>query len=267
MSIAIHAGPVLSLSSTDLDRPLICYDNVFLNGTITTDSEDETNNGFANNAIDGGTYDFWKPLSLPAYIQVDLPFSYPVNFSAASIHSQINYTFQYWDGSAWQDLHSDVDADQNTHLEIFEKLYSNKFRFVINSSVQSPTFVANILLGEYVRIPKKFYRGHSPSLLNRKIEIVRNETELGLVSGAYTKKMGGENTITITDINKFWVLSNLNNINKNLMTRPFVFSWKPNSFPNDCVLAWLDNEISATNNGKADLMDINFSFHCNVGDI
>jgi hypothetical protein len=248
------------------NRGRILVDNVFQRGTVTASSETGASNGWLENAIDGLTYDWWQPAALPAWISVELDQAQDVDCGLVAVHSGITYSFQYFDGTSWVDLHEQVVAvDGSVSMPIFEKVFGSRLRINVTASALIPAYVGVVMLGKSTVLPKQFYSGHRPITLNRTVDLTKNVTEGGFVSGVYHARTGAESSVQIDNVAATWVRNNLADLNKSLETRPFGFAWRPGAQPDDVAYCWLNSQIAAKNSGPRDLMSLTFDISAHIG--
>jgi hypothetical protein len=266
MSVIFSSNITLNTIAADFaNRPRILVDNVFQLGTVTASSENGAANGWLENAVDGGTYDWWEWTSTPAWLEVTLTTALTVDMCAIGLHTGITFVFQYWDGSAWVDLHDAVATTTTAvHAVIFAEVTASKFRIYI-SAAQDESILGIVMLGKSLQFPKTFYGGHAPITINRTTQIVRNKTEAGFDAGVYSLRTGAATGVEITNVRPGWIRDNLEDLNKQLEIRPFVFAWRPGDYPDDVAYCWLNSPITASNSGPRDLMSLQFDVNAFVG--
>nr|BDD44164.1 hypothetical protein 31 [bacterium] len=242
-----------------MNEARIGVDNVFRQGVLSASSEDTAQNGFYENAVNGLTFDYWRPLGYPATLEVELSESTPVNYALIASHSGLTFVFQYHDGSGWENLHAPIiDQTGLVKAVFFTQVLATRYRIKVNASENGAPRLGVVMLGKYTELPRKFYGGHAPIALNRNVKLLRNETEGGFMAGTYALRTGASTSVTVRHISAAWVRDNLENMNDLLRVQPFMFSWRPDSEPNDVAYGWLNKSIKATNSGLRNLMDLTF---------
>lgn len=266
MSVIISSNLTVNTNPADVaDRPRILYDNVFQQGTVTASSENSATNGWLENAVDGGTYDWWEWTSTPSWLEVTLTTAATVDMAAIGLHTGLTFVFQYWNGSAWVDLHDAVTTTTSSvYAVIFSEVTASKFRIYI-SDTQDESILGFVMLGQSLQFPKTFYGGHAPITLNRTAQLVRNKTEAGYDAGVYSLRTGAATSVEINNCKPGWIRDNLEDLNKKLEIRPFIFAWRPSTYPNDVAYCWLNSPIRANNSGPRDLMTLQFDVNAFVG--
>jgi hypothetical protein len=248
------------------DAAILLIDNVFRRGTVTASSEVTDGNGFLENAIDGLTFDWWQPASLPADLSVSLDVISPVDCGLIAVHNGITFSFQYFDGDDWIDLHDPIETESTAvFMPVFPEVESFNFRVHVTGALEEDARIGVVMLGKSIRMPRPFYGGHAPVTFNRRTDINTQVTEGGFEKGVMTLRTGAASSVTVRHCPASWVRENLQQINDDLRILPFGFAWRPGSEPDQVAYCWLNNEIRATNNGVRDLMDVTFDFESTVG--
>lgn len=259
MSVIFSNNIALNTQPGDIaNRPRILVDNVFQQGTVTASSENGADNGWLENAIDGLTFDAWEWSSTPAWLSVTLTTAQPVDMCAIGLHTGLTFVFQYHDGTDWVDLHDAVTTTTTAvHAVIFSEVTASQFRIYISDAADE-NILGIVMLGKSIQLPKTFHGGHAPIVLNRTTQIVRNRTENGFDAGVYSLRTGAATSVSIDNIKPSWIRENLEDLNKKLEICPFIFAWRPSTYPNDVAYCWLNSPIKASNNGTRDYMSLNF---------
>jgi hypothetical protein len=248
------------------DAAILLIDNVFRRGTVTASSEVTDANGFLENAIDGLTFDWWQPASLPADLSVSLDVISPVDCGLIAVHNGITFSFQYFDGEYWIDLHDPIETESTAvFMPVFPEVEALNFRIHVTGALDEDARIGVVMLGKSIRMPRPFYGGHAPVTFNRRTDIKTQVTEGGFEKGVTSLRTGAASSVTVRHCPASWVRENLQQINDDLRILPFGFAWRPGSEPNQVAYCWLNNEIRATNNGIRDFMDVTFDFDAYIG--
>ena len=93
---------------------------------------------------------------------------------------------------------------------------------------------------------------------------MKNVSDGGYDLGVSHLRIGAATSVTLDNITKGWVRTNLETINTDLLTKAFFFAWRPGDFENDVGYCWLNREITATNNGNPGLMRIEFNLQAHI---
>jgi len=262
MSVIVKHSYILTAPATvDPNDPILLWDNRCRGATVTADSED--GNNLAENAIDGLTWDFWKPASLPATLEVE--FSHAETFDAAGIvfssegPQGVTAKVEYWDGSQWQEA-VDLSTPNRVILALFEEQTSTKVRLSLSGGTGIPR-VADFTVGPALRFERRLYQGHIPDVLATRTEFAVNRSRNGQRLGATVVREGLENTIEIDNLSGDWVRANLvPAINSLRRTYPAYWAWRPAKYPNDLAFIWCDRDIRPPNTGPRDLMSVSIPY-------
>lgn len=261
MSVIVKHSYILTAPAVDPNDPILLWDNRCRGATVTADSED--GNNLAENAIDGLTWDFWKPASLPATLEVE--FSHAETFDAAGIvfssegPQGVTAKVEYWDGSQWQEA-VDLSTPNRVILALFEEQTSTKVRLSLSGGTGIPR-VADFTVGPALRFERRLYQGHIPDVLATRTEFAVNRSRNGQRLGATVVREGLENTIEIDNLSGDWVRANLvPAINSLRRTYPAYWAWRPAKYPNDLAFIWCDRDIRPPNTGPRDLMSVSIPY-------
>lgn len=245
----------------------LLIDNVFRRGTVSASSEATDENGWLENAIDGLTFDWWQPETLPAWLQTEITAS-PVDCGLIAAHNSLTFVFQYYNGSAWVDLHEPIASGTNaTMMVLFSEVTATKFRIRITDAEDaSAARLGVVMLGLSTQIPSPFYGGFAPLTLNRRVQRDVMITEGGFEKGVSVLRTGSGANIKVRHVAASWVRDNLGDINNDLMIYPFGFAWRPDERDTDVAYCWLNKPIKATNSGVGrGLMDLDMDIEAYVG--
>ncbi|RMG72052.1 MAG: hypothetical protein D6711_13770 [Chloroflexi bacterium] len=258
-------------SSAEANRPAIGLHNVFALGTLSPSNT--AAEAYKENIADYNTYDFWKPRTLPAWMDVELPQAETVDYFAIAGHNlattNCTVTAQYYDNDtlSWVDLAPPITPTNNKDfLVLFPEVSATVFSVYITGDTPPRISVMNI--GKSLRFPKNFYRGHTPISLARQSEVRQNISEGGYTLGVSHLRSGARTNVSVTNINAGWIRNNLEAFNSDAENKGFFFAWRPSDFSSDVAYCWLDSFATATNTNYPELMNLNMrlSAHVELGE-
>lgn len=233
MSVDIQEG------ATDTDLPLVMYDSIFESGTVTWSSE--TTDGFALNAIEDATNDFWTPASVPAWIAVDMGASVPVDCAGVVSHtvgsSGATVQVQSSDnGTAWVTRSTITPTTDETILTVMAYVEARYWRVYITDAVTS---IGNIKLGKRLVFPSGVLSGHIGINHGQNVELMTNESMGGQFLSNRIDRVGASVSIDFGLIEREFVDDDMAEFERHYNSgRTFLFASCPTDYPDDYGYCW-----------------------------
>ncbi|WP_373081175.1 discoidin domain-containing protein [Zhongshania sp.] len=169
--------------------PVILYENIFRNGTVTVSSEQAT--GEKENAYElGNTNDFWKPTGTSdQWMRVKL--GSPVNVNAVGIAAhnlfnvgggiRVEYTED--NGSTWLPLTGILNStSRRPQMMVFGTLAVDDIRVLFTGHTADIT-VGVLALGELLAFPRGVGPGYRSPLDNQDVSVVSAVSTTGALLG------------------------------------------------------------------------------------
>ena len=243
------------------NNPAILYRNFFRLGD--TDASSEVDPNFRENAYDGLTWDFWEPESLPATLEVELPSPRDGDGAGITFSRQqpegITVEWQYWDGSDWETV-ADYNTAARVSMALFEEVEAARWRVRLSGSGDPPK-VADVTIGNTLRLERRIYQGFTPNKFAIATEYAVNRSRNGQRLGATVVREGITNSVTVDNLSGDWVHENMPPLIEHIRrTLPVYFAWRPLDFPDDVIFCWGDGDVRPTNTGPRDLMSFDWSY-------
>lgn len=264
--MAVVISGELALSETPatpaLAYPRILYDDIWRAGTITASSEED---GFAAvNIADGFTWDFWRPESLPATIEVGLPNAVDVDYAFIASHtlssSGCAIVGEYYNGSSWVEMFPEYSpADDKVLAFLFDEVFSNRFRFSIDGS-DIPS-IAIGMMGKVLRMQRGVTLNHQPITLSRKTVVRPNVSEGGHTLGRTIRRKGVATQIVFEHLEADWVREFFDPFIESARVYPFGWVWHPVTYPQEAALLWTPagkEDIRPAHDGLQNRMSVEF---------
>lgn len=258
MAVVISSAMVASeTTAIPLTHARIGYHKV--SGTISASTEAS---GFLASSADNElTYSHWKPSALPAWWEITLDTAEEVNYFGIAAHTLgTNSTAikaQYHDGTSWVDIDETLPADDSTIMFIFDNVFSSRFRVYLTGSAVPKIGV--IYIGKLLEMQRAIYGGHSPINLSR-ITVTRpNSSERGQWLGRSIVRSGLTGDFSWSNLTAEWYREYFDPFVEHARTKPFFIAWRPATFPKEVAYVWTSRDITPSNSGRRNLMDVSFS--------
>ena len=208
------------------------------------------------------TADKWKPASVNSTITIDAGSVVDTDYIGIAAHTFARdsavLTIAYSnDDVTYTDLTSISASDNKPIMVIFDTVAAQFWRITIAALAIPSMGVLNI--GTALVMQRGLYGGHSPVTMSRNSKVIRNKTEGGQFAGVSLINEGVNTTYSWENLTSTWYRDNFDPFVVAARSRPFFIAWRPVEFPNEVGYVWTENDISPTNNGTIDLMDVSMS--------
>lgn len=267
MTTIVGPGVVLvSDKDTDLALPRLLYDDVFSDGTVSATSEDT--DAEAENAADGLTWDYWRPTSLPARLEVTLTEVREVDYLMLAAHdlgtNEVSVKPQYYDGG-WVDIPAEyMPGTDNVLAMLFETVESTRFAIYLDSET-SPEQLPSIsvaMMGRALVVPRGQPLNHRPARWSRRTEVRPVVSEGGLFLGRSIRRDGVEFNIRFQHLDADWVRSDMQEFIDHARTKAFGWLWHPQDYPAELAYVWTrDGDIRPEHAGLPNRVNVSFGVY------
>ena len=261
MSVVISSSLVVS-DTAPLVQPLnharIGYDKAVWTSLTASDSTA----GFPASAIDNElTYSAWKPLSLPATITGVMSTAKDIDYVGIAAHTlgtdATQLLIEYYDGASWIELKDMIPANNSPIMILFGLVSAEQVRITLSGTVLSTIGV--LYVGKVLDMQRGIYAGHTPITLNRVSVMRPNASERGQWLGRSLIRSGSSGSWSWSNLKAAWYRSYFDPFVEHARTKPFFIAWRPETYPDEIAYCWTSKDISPSNNGKKDFMDVSFS--------
>ena len=257
-----------STAALPLTHPRIGYENLLRGDdcTISTSSADIDHEG--ESVITGLTWDYWKPTATPAIIAFTFDEAKDVDYCGIAAHT-LDTTgcaieLQYLDSSspaAWVSLGIVQPQPTNGNgviMFLFDEVSSNIWRLIITGGTAEPV-LGVVYLGKTLEVERRLYGGHTPITLSKKTTIKPNKSEGGQWLGRSIVREGAGTDIALKNLTAAWVRQYFQPFMEAARSYPFFWAWRPGDYPDEIGYVWTNQDITPSNQGQADLMQVSFS--------
>jgi hypothetical protein len=254
--MSIHASPALTDDAARIGyRSILTAAN--LSGTVGA-------SGFPLAAIiNPATYERYTPSAMPAEIVCDVGAAALVDYVAIAAHNlgtkaATVYLESSTDNVAWTTRLTMTPADDTTIIGIIAAVSARYWRLRI-AGATAPT-VGVVYLGQVLTMPRTIYGGHTPITLARVTAVRPVLSETGQWLGATQERKGFKTSFAWKNLTAAWYRENFDPfVATNPRARPFFIAWRPKTFPAEAAYCWANDDISPSNTGTRDFMEVGMS--------
>lgn len=216
------------------DLPLIGWRNRLAEGTLAASSEGT--DGAAANAVTGTTYDFWTPVSLPGWIEVELPTGQACDYCAIAAHtcgsSATAVICEYREGDAWVEAASAIPADDEPLMLVFPEVIASRWRIRLEGGAAPVIGVAHI--GLSIVMQRGVVAPYTPTSIASEIELMATRSLGGQFIGSSIVHRGARTDVSFSPLDEAWARLELEPFRRHFDGGGcFFFAWSPVSSPND----------------------------------
>jgi len=261
MSVIITSGFLLADKTYPLTHARIGYDSILTTSNISgTTAED---NYPLSAIVNPATYERYTPTSIPATITVDAGAAVEVDYLGIGAHTlgtngntvkiesssdDVTYTKQA----------EFIPGDDTAIMSLFEEVTARYWKITISNGTAPQIGVVHI--GKALAMQRPIYGGHSPLNLSRVTAVRPNMSETGQFLGATEERRGLKTSFSWKNLTASWYRANFDPfVSTNPQVAPFFIAWRPTDFPNEVGYCWATGDISPSNSGQRDLMEVSMS--------
>lgn len=245
-----------------LSHARIGYTSVATASNVTASSEQA---GFpASAAVNGLTYDQWRPASVPATWTVQLGAAADIDYvgiaghNLASIGGTATVQVSYNDGSSWSDVASTGPQDNGPIMFLFSTLRTKLLRVRVTAA-ENDVQIPVIFAGQALVMQRSIYGGVTPPTMARKTVRLPNESDAGQALGESIIRRGVEFSVDWEYLTPDWVRSSLEPFLKATRAGYFFFAWNPGDYPQEVAYGRLTDDPRPVNMGIAGFMRVSMS--------
>ena len=260
MSFVISPSVVVNTLSQPLTHARIGYDNFVPAATVTSMSAEAI--WPADSVQRENTFERWQPTSGESRITFDNGTAKPADYIGIAAHtlgsSASTITVQYFDpSSGWITIETVSPSDNSALMVIFAEVTARYFRV----SVAGPTApqIGVIYLGVALAMQRAIYAGHTPITLGRRTVKRPTKSQDGQFLGSSTIRNGLQTGFAWKHLKAQWYRDNFDPFVKSARNKPFFIAWRPSKFPGEIGYCWSTNDITPSNMGVLDYMDVSMS--------
>jgi len=260
MSVEIETG------ATDTANATVLYQNIFENGTVTTNSQ--TSDGAALNAVEDTTFDFWTPAGVPARIRVDYGEDVECDCMGIASHTAgsegTTIVVEYSDdGVSFTEVASVSPLTDDTIMVIFPSTSAQYWQIRQTDAACS---IGVVKLGKRLVFPSGVISGHIGINHSSRVELLTpNVSQQGQFLGTRVKRIGARANINFGQIETDFVDNDMAMFEYHFNSgRTFFYAGSPSEWPEDYGYAWRagrEMRPSYDEGGELSQVDIEADFY------
>ncbi len=260
MSFVISPSVVVNTLSQPLTHARIGYDNFVPAATVTATSAEAV--WPVDSVQRENTFERWQPTSGNGSITIDNGTEKPADYIGIAAHtlgaSSSTVTVEHSsDNSSWTTIETVSPADSSAIMVIFAEVTDRYFRVSVAGSTAPQIGV--IYLGVALAMQRAIYSGHTPITLGRRTVKRPTKSQDGQFLGSSTIRNGLQTGFAWKHLKAQWYRDNFDPFVKAARNKPFFIAWRPSKFPGEIGYCWSTNDITPSNMGVLDYMDVSMS--------
>jgi hypothetical protein len=221
---------------------LILYENL-----LTTNGGSEV----APEALIPNTWERWRPSAGAVSAEWELSSATEINCVALAAHNLSGQTFtiEYaaTDGGAKTVLASLSPTDNKPILITFDPVTALEIHLIGTFTAGAELGV--IYAGNYLRMKRNIYGGHSPITLSNRTRYRSNISDTGQFLGRDITTQGAETAFEWSNLNPDWYREYFQPFVISAKTKPFFISWRPDLYADEVAFGYTERDITPSNQG------------------
>ncbi len=258
MSIEIQAA-YASSPPEPLTHARLCHASIsrIVGATILASSEDAAFPALA--AANPLTYDRWLPTALPATWRIDAGAPVSVDYIGIASHSLFDggitvHAESSTDDAIWNTEDSHTPTDNSPIVFLFAEKSRRYWRIRMTGTTPQP--IGAIYIGKALNMLRPVYGGHAPFVLSRTNKTTTTQSVGGQFLGRTVIRSGFATSYTWQHLTSDWYRANFDPFVVDAIRFPFFIGWNPGQFPEDVGYVWVNGDISPSNMGIKNLMQV-----------
>jgi len=253
--LAAAGGSVLPLT-----HARICY-QTYLDDAIISASNAGDSGHPVGNILTTQTFETYKATTFPAtLIEFDLGAAQSVDYVAmvGKNISSFNLTYST-DGITYLPISALSDASKVAKIGLFDAVTARYWRLSVGGE-NNGFNIANIKLGLALAMYRPIYGGHTPVTLGRATVKKPNISEGGEFLGSTVIRKGLNTSYDYQHLPADWYRSDFDPFAQHVEDgNTFYIAWRPESYPLEVGYCLSNSDITPSNMGVSDLMQVNFN--------
>lgn len=246
-------------TDTDLNNPVIGYDNIVSADTLTVTSEEFASP--ATNLLNFATNLFWEATSTAVqYLTITTNTSDDIDYVGLFGHNfneaGIAVSLEEDTGSGWEEI---VEAfqpgDSSPILLRFTPGPRVGLRVKLHTG-DTAALLSVFYCGKLLVLERRIYVGHTPITFGRNPEVVNGVSDGGHFLGRIIVGETLSTNVELSNITPLWYRTKMDPFVQAAQEMPFFFGWRPTKYPNEIGFSWLQNSPKPVNQRPNGMMRI-----------
>lgn len=225
---------------------ILCVNTWVPESTITASSAEPNRPAVAARSPITSTY--WKPTTLPAWLEADAGQARDFDYAAVYVRmppdTAAEFAFETSDdGETWTQHGESAQIVKSGSIAwLFDRVTAHYARIRVDGD-QAP-LVATMQCGLATAVPAGPEVGYEPGVLNPQDEYSNNFSEGGQVLGASLRRVGVNESLQLAPIKPEWVRDNWLTLRQQWRRGGTFLIWNHKEYPRDVVYGVLDGQPS-----------------------
>jgi len=258
MSIYVsQALPLSAIPTSDADAGIIGYKNLVTITNLTATSE--ATNYPVTNLANPSTASFWKSaITTTQYITVNVTGT--ADYVGIARHNlgtvQAIVSVEAFNGTSWVEIFAEkILSDDAPAILRFTNTPAGGFRLKLQAASAVPQ-IAILYVGELLELQRRIYVGHTPIPYGRQTTIQSGRSENGNFLGRVILQETLSSSVQLENLTPNWYRESLDPFIIAAKTKPFFYSWRPSSYPDEVGFCWLSSDAVPVNQRANGMMSI-----------
>lgn len=228
--------------------------------------ENATGNTSAPNVLNNSTSERWTgTVTTNQYLYFDMPSSNAQNDYVALCGHNLHLTgntvtsvrLQYQLSSTWTTLFNYTSILRPDPIVFFfnQRNYT-KWRIHVYFADKAAPFISNLYSGIATVIPRNIYVGHTPIHYARDVKTLGGKSGTGEFLGKRLDSRVNKSDVTFSEIEPGWYRDTFFDFQEHAETKPFVWAWRPGTYPEEVNFCQTTAPISVSNTSSSGNMEI-----------
>ncbi len=207
-------------------------------------------------ATNGLTYGGWKPTADPASISYDFGGSVTVDYMGIAAHTlgTDGATVELSIGGV--SVGTITPTDDSPILFLFDSRTGSTAEVEISGYGTDYPLLGVIKIGARVTMEELIYGGFAPPNLSRRTVVRPQLSETGKILGRPIVRRGFAASPNWQHLPAAWYRETFDPLVEYIRAEPFFFAWQPLTYPAEVIYGQTTGDISPTNMGIGDLMEV-----------
>lgn len=265
--MVVYSTPYILDAATfgePLDKARICYQTytrTAVPGDITVSSDSAS---YPKDApLRPDTYEFWKPLALPATWVLEFNGVQDVNYVGVAAHNLATMGCTLMaevqvGADPWVQVAVNATPTDNAPVLFLQSTVpANRMRLTVTGAGGMPS-IGVIYVGVALAMMKSVSATFKPITMARDTVLQNTMSTGGQFLGQDYRRNGTMGSTSFKHLTAAWVRQKFEPFSKEARKYPYFFAWNPLTYPLEVGYCWTEQDIVAEYEGLLDLMQVSW---------